>query len=88
MSVSGRTAANEVRQSKSLDNRARLTRVATIRAARFHATLHVQRELSAQEQVLSGDDPRGPQCHDGEPQHVRQQLTANVEQSNHAPIMP
>jgi hypothetical protein len=87
MSVSGRTTINEPRQSKSLiTSKTHTGRY--IRAARFHATLHVQRELSAQEQVLSGDDPRGPQCHDGEPQHVRQQLTANVEQRNHAPIMP
>jgi len=44
--------------------------------------------LPAQEQVLGRDDPRGPQCHDGEPQHVRQQLTGNGEQRHHAPIMP
>jgi hypothetical protein len=44
--------------------------------------------LSAQKQVLGGDDPRGPQCHGGEPQHVREQLTGNAEQRNHAPIMP
>jgi hypothetical protein len=44
--------------------------------------------LPAQEQVLSHDDSRGPQCHDREPQHVRQQLTGNGEQRNHAPIMP
>jgi hypothetical protein len=88
MSVSGRATTNEVRQSKSLDNRARLTRVATSGAARFHAALHVHRELPAQEQVLGGDDPRGLQCHDGEPQHVREQLTGSVEQRNHAPIMP
>jgi hypothetical protein len=44
--------------------------------------------LPAQEQVLSGDDPRGSQCHDREPQHVHQQLTGNVEERNHPPIMP
>jgi len=44
--------------------------------------------LSAQEQVLSGDGPRGPQCHDHEPQYIHEQLTGNVEQCKHAPIMP
>jgi hypothetical protein len=56
--------------------------------ARLHAALHVHRELAAQKQVLNGDDARGLQCHDGEPQHVRQQLTGDFEQRNHAPIVP
>ncbi len=41
-----------------------------------------------QEQVLGSDDPRGPHCHDGEPQHVREQMTGNVEERNPPPIMP
>ena len=44
MSVSGRTTTNEVRQSKSLDNRARLTRLARFRAARSHPALRVHGE--------------------------------------------
>jgi hypothetical protein len=42
--------------------------------------------LLVEEKVLGGDNPRGPQCHDHEPQHVREQLTG--EQRNHAPIVP
>ena len=63
MSVSGRTTTNEARQSNSLDHSARLSRVATSGGAAYGA-LYIQRKLPAQEQVLSGDDPRGPQCHE------------------------
>ena len=82
MSVSGRTTINEARQSNSLDSSRH------IRPAGFRTALQVHRELPAQKQVLGGDGPRGPQCHDGEPQRFRQQLTGNVEQRNHPPIMP
>jgi hypothetical protein len=55
---------------------------------RFNPALHVHGKLPAQEQVLGGDDPDGPQCHDHELQHIRQQLTGDLDQRDHASIMP
>jgi hypothetical protein len=55
---------------------------------RFKVPLLEQGQLLSQEQILGGHDPRGPHRHDREPQHVRQELTNNVDQRNHALIMP